>query len=158
MVVNFLYISFDFRVDTDIEIYKILVTPNHLMMLDSLREVEARHVQIGDTMIVCSGMKASRLQNFTMPCTSRARVLSILYESDPRPVRLVLTESGTIVVEGVVVSTLETSGSKYVHRAMTWSDRIAGAFGVSLIRKLTCALGSLLTFGDAFPLLPSSLS
>lgn len=108
------------------------------MIVENKGEIEARSVLVGDKMSVHN-------EGVVVDAT----VVAIEQLSQKAPVRLVLTKSGSIVVNSVVASTTETSGSKIVESLLHVASSIAGESGVRVVRDVSYAVGSWITNGDA---------
>lgn len=117
---------------------KVEVTPLHYMMVLGKGTIEAREVAVGDWMHILSD------GNFL-----QAKVTSITPLSKSKMVRLVLTESGSIVVNSVLASSVESSGSSIVDSMLKAGSVLAGEVGQEIVRTVTYQLGRAVTGGDA---------
>lgn len=110
------------------------------MMVKGKGEVLASDVEIGDRMWV-------------MDVNDLRKSIGVVYEKllDSRhyATRLLLTQSSTIVVNSVVASTKESTGSILLEKALKFANFIGGTFGLSVVRQLSYIWGGLLTHGDA---------
>lgn len=108
------------------------------MMVQGKGTTVASDVELGDTMWV-NGKGAFRL----------GTVRAIDEGGQPQHVRLVLTESGTIVVNNVVASSMESTGSSVAKHLLDIGQEVGGQAGAQVARWLTYAVGTLVTGGDA---------
>lgn len=131
------------------ETASVLVTPQHLMMVEGRGTIDAKDVQVGDTMWIhrsqVPGSSTQRQQQQSHLGTVRGTERI----QQAQHVRLVLTEAGTIVVNDVLASSLESSGSSVVKQLLDVGHALGGGMGSQVVRSLTYALGWLVTSGDA---------
>ena len=110
----------------------------HYMMVLGKGTIEAKEVVVGDWMRIMHG--AQFLE---------AKVSSIVPLTSTKKVRLVLTESGSIVVNSVLASSLESSGSSVVDSLLKVGNFVAGDAGEDFARSVTYQVGRMVTGGDA---------
>ena len=110
----------------------------HYMMVMKKGTIEAKEVEVGDWMQIMHNGQFLE-----------AEVSSIEQLTQSKMVRLVLTESGSIVVNSVLASSLESSGSSVVDGLLKVGNLVAGDVGQEFARSVTYQVGRLVTGGDA---------
>lgn len=126
---------------------QVTVTPNHRMMVQGKGAIDAADVEVGDVMWI--HQDSHHAASTMTPTAISGSVTAVDPVRDAQPVRLVLTQSGTIVVNGVVASSLESSGSSMVKHLLDVGQAVGGQAGAQVARSFTYAVGSLVTGGDA---------
>ena len=114
------------------------VTPLHYMMVLGKGTVEAKEVAVGDWMHI---LQDGHFREATVKTITPLR--------NSKMVRLLLTESGSIVVNSVLASSLESSGSSIVDTMLKAGSFLAGEMGEQIARSVTYQVGRAVTGGDA---------
>ena len=113
----------------------------HYMMVLGRGTLEAAEVAVGDWMHI--------LDQGGRDVFVEAQVTHIDTLERQKMVRLVLTESGSIVVNSVLASSLESSGSSIVDSLLKIGSFVAGDTGEEFARMATYQVGRMVTGGDA---------
>ena len=119
--------------------FAVDVTANHLMVVESKGTIPASEVRAADKMRVARDSRG----------TVEATVTAVNLLATARQVRLVMTQAGTIVVNGVVASSLEDTGSGLVGHLLRVGQSLAGDTGLQVARSVTQFVGEMVTSGDA---------
>lgn len=125
--------------------FNISVTFDHLVWVHGKGEIPAKNVGVGDQMLFCDPAKFVEDQiEINLVSVEFIRI---------RPEEtaiLVLTESGFMVVNGVIVSCLESSGSYFLFHTINYVRRLFGELGARILRNISFVIGSWWTSNDAF--------
>ena len=119
--------------------FAVDVTANHLMVVESKGTIPASEVRAADKMRVARDSRG----------TVEATVTAVNLLATARQVRLVMTQAGSIVVNGVVASSLEDTGSGLVGHLLRVGQSLAGDTGLQVARSVTQFVGEMVTSGDA---------